>query len=225
MKYTSLLTLFVLLSLGCSTSGPGYNVKTNAYLSPNLTNTPSPNEKYLVFSAPEKVENPFLEEEVKFKIEKLLSARGYNLVQSLDEADWVVSFGYGITGGETSTTSVPWQTNQSGNFSVYGSGGYASGSYTQPSTIYIPITRTTYGRFLSVSLIDWIESKKQQKIITTWKGDSHSVGSSSDLRDVLNYLLIQTFQNFCVDTGKEISNDYYSSDPRVKKLQNNSTEK
>lgn len=220
-KTFPLILCFLFLNLGCS----AIQVKTTGYLNPSNENLFSKNDKYFV-SASEKAENPFLEAEVKFKIEKLLYDTGYTVVPSLNEVDWVISYSYGRAGDTSSTAMFPLTTTTTETFSTYGMDGtYTFGTYTQPSTTYIPVTSTTYGHFLAVSLINHIESKKQQKIVTAWRSESYSQGESSDLRSVLNYLLVETFQYFGFDTGKEISHSLYPSDPRVKILQNNYTEK
>jgi hypothetical protein len=221
-KTFPLILCFLFLSLGCST----LQVNTTGYLNPSNEKPFSKNDKYFVFAL-EKAVNPILELEVKLKIEKLLSEMGYTVVPSLEGAGWIVPFSYGRTGEESSTAIVPLTTTTTQTYSAYGMDGtYTFGTYTQPSTTYYPVTTTNYGHFLVVSLFNnHAESKKQQKPVTAWRSESYSQGESSDLRSVFNYLLVETFQNFGLDTGKEISHSLYPSDPRVKILQNNYTEK
>ena len=51
-----------------------------------------------------------------------------------------------------------------------------------------------------------------------WVGDAKSLGASSDLRVVLDYLLVADFQEFGKNTGKAITVDLKQNDPAVYSL-------
>ena len=51
-----------------------------------------------------------------------------------------------------------------------------------------------------------------------WVGEAHSVGASSDLRTVLNYLLVADFKEFGKNTGKAVTMEIEAQDPEVASL-------
>ena len=51
-----------------------------------------------------------------------------------------------------------------------------------------------------------------------WVGEARSVGTSSDLRQVLNYLLVADFKEFGKNTGKAVTVEINADNPEVYSL-------
>lgn len=215
-----LILLTSILLSACST----LRIDTTAYLSPSLTNTLPKDGKYFVSTSPVNPNNQLLHNEVKRKTEKLVSSKGYNLVSTLDEADWLIAFDFGLANTKTSTGAIPITTSQTSSFSTFNSDGTLTfGTYTQPSTTYYPYSETSYSHYLNAYVIDILASRKKDETIIAWQGDSFSSGNSSDLRLVLDFLLVTTFEHFGTDTKKQLKRTMSLNDPQVIELQNSIT--
>ncbi|MHC4104766.1 MAG: DUF4136 domain-containing protein [Planctomycetota bacterium] len=204
---TYLFTLpLICLSLGCAVS---YNVGVNAYSSSGQS-LQIPKETSIYVIADSNAPNPILEKEIGLKIQKLLNEKGYST--GSDEADYYLLFDYGMSTGQNVTNPFP----------IYYSGVYYnypySHGYRHGYTSYMPYSTVVYNRWLALRLIDSKTYKTNQKAKPLWIGEVTSAGPSSDLRELINYLLIAALEHFGQDTGKRVNELFLEDDERVKLL-------
>lgn len=203
--YIFSLTL-ICLSLGCAVS---YNVGVNGYSSSDQT-LQIHQESSIYVVADTNTPNPILEKEIEMKIKKLLSKKGYTI--GTDEANYYLLFDYGINSGRTVTDTIP----------IYHPSAYYeypfSGVYWHSYTNYVPHSTVIYTRWLVLRLIDGKAYRTSHESKPLWIGEVISAGPSSDLRELINYMLIAAFEHFGEDTGKRVNKLFYEDDERVKLL-------
>jgi len=113
---------------------------------------------------------------------------------------------YGIDDGNTYLSS-------------YSYGGTTLNIFTgqlEPTTNVGSRTETIYNRKLLLRLFEVKGFSEESKPV--WIGEVKSRGSSSDLRKVIDYLIVGAFEHFGTDTGKQIYHRYLSSDNPLNKL-------
>ncbi len=209
----------VLMAIGLTLSGCGtfYHVKVNGYTSPATTQRIQPGGSFFVI-ANKRAKNPLLEMEVKDKIQKLLQSHGYPTT-TFEKADYYLFFSYGL--GEprnVSVTAPDYSIGWGGGWGPgYGWGGPAFyftvppwGGYTEETTLY--------DRWLLINVVDGPAYRAHQAAQPVWVGEARSIGTSSDLRTVLNYLLVADFQEFGKNTGKAITIKLEEQNPAVYSL-------
>ena len=216
-----LLKFFVLVGfiigiVSCS----AYHIQVTGYLdrahSPSLV----PGNTVFVMQNPE-ADNPLLEKEVAARIAKLLEQHGYRL-SSPKDADFHILSRYGIDCGPLRTGSIaikepdrhePTYTYDSD------SGAWSFGVLTIPGqTRYVPYSVQHHTCWFSIRVIDVRKSRESHKAEVVWAADTVSEGKSTDLRDVLNYILVATFEYFGLDTGKAVRIKLKPGDSRVRNL-------
>jgi hypothetical protein len=193
----------ILLSSGC---GVSYHVGINGYLS-TTQDWQVPESASISVITDSNAPNPFLEEEIGMKIQTLLDAKGYDT--EAKQPSYYLLFDYGIGPGETVTETIP----------VYRPRGY----YEDPPffsgyTTYVPYSEVVYTRWLVLRLADGHVYRDSRKVEPLWIGEAASAGSSSDLREVINYMLIAAFEYFGKDTGRQVSEFIWHKDERVQLL-------
>jgi hypothetical protein len=196
----------ICLGLGCTVS---YNVGVNGYSSSGQTlQIHQASSIYVVVDS--NSPNPILEEEIGMKIQKLLNKNGYSI--GTEEANYYLLFDYGINSGRTVTDTIP----------LYHPNAYYeypfSGVYWHGYTTYMPYSTVVYTRWLLLRLIDGKAYRTSQKARPLWIGEVTSAGPSSDLRELINYMLIAAFEHFGEDTGKRVNELFLEDDERVKLL-------
>jgi len=207
-----LLTLMVIGSClaGCSLA-PIYNIKVNGYTEPGTPRAIKPGGSIFVMTNKE-AKNPLLETEVKDKITKLLLSHGYPHT-TFEEADYYLFFGYGM-GEPRSVVVVPDYYGSIGWGMGCGWGGPGFCVTVPPWGAYASDT-TIYDRWLLINVVDGPAYRTQKLSRPVWVGEARSVGASSDLRTVLNYLLVADFKEFGKNTGKAIDIDLKEHDPAI----------
>ena len=83
---------------------------------------------------------------------------------------------------------------------------------------YASETLTLYDRWLQLNVVDGPDYRSRQASKSVWVGEARSTGSSSDLRTVINYLLVADFQQFGKNTGKAITVELKEQDPAIYSL-------
>jgi hypothetical protein len=180
-----------------------------------------PGSSFAIF--PAKEENPMFSKEVSQKIAQILKDRGYR-VESANKADYVLIFNSGITSTTTKINVpryIPGQT-QSTSGTVYGNRGYA-GSYSEKTqssgtTVYVPQDYTFFTRGVAIYVYDAEMYRKHEKEEQVWSGMAISSGENSDLRDVIDYLLVSVFSYFGDNTKKNVKISMAEDDEKVHKL-------
>lgn len=154
--------------------------------------------------------NPILETEIEMKIQKLLNEKGYRI--GTDQANYYLLFDYGIYSGQTVTETIP----------IYYPGDYCdypySGFYRFNYTAYLPYSTVVYNRWFVLRLFDGKVYRISHKAEPLWIGEVMSTGPNSDLREMINYMLIAAFEHFGQDTGKRVNKFFSEDDERVKFL-------
>jgi hypothetical protein len=196
---------------GCSLT-PGYNIKVNGYTEPGTPRPIKPGGSFFVIANKE-AKNPLLETEVKDKIINLLLSHGYPDT-TFEKADYYLFFGYGMGEPRSVSVVVPDYYGSLGWGMGYGWGGPAFSVMVPPWGAYASDT-TIYDRWLLINVVDGPAYRTQKLSRPVWVGEARSTGASSDLRTVLNYLLVADFKEFGQNTGKAISLDLKEHDPAV----------
>jgi hypothetical protein len=206
---------------GCSTATT-FNIKVNGYTDPGKPGLIKPGGSFCVMENQE-VKNPLLEKEISGKITKLLEVRGYS-VTTLEKADYCLFFAYGMGEPRSAGVATPDYFGSVG-WGVgggYGWGGW--GGWGGPSVaIGMPWggsadSATLYDRRLLIKVVEGSAYRTQKTSPPVWVGEAHSAGASSDLRLVLNYLLVADFKEFGKNTGKAVSVELDANNPEVYSL-------
>lgn len=212
---------FLLISCSCIVLVSGctsYSVRVNGYSNLPKDESLLTNSTICVIEN-KKAENFLFEAEIKKKIERLLSEYGYPLANA-ESADYYLLFSYGISDGKNETISVPIY-NPGSNYTVNTYGAYGSSYSTihgSGYTTYVPHSVTKYYRYLKLHLVEAASYRDKAEIIEVWVGDVVSEGANSDLREVINYLLIPAFEYFGQDTKKGKKIEILEMDKRAKGL-------
>ena len=169
--------------------------------------------------------NPLLEAEIKGKITKLLETRGYP-VTTFEKADYCLFFAYGM--GEPRSVSVGhaglfWQYRLGGGRGIWlgrrlGRLGRplrfrrdALGGLRRQRHPLRPLAADQRGGGARLP-----DPAKMSRPV--WVGEARSVGASSDLRMVLNYLLVADFKEFGKNTGQAVPMEIEAENPEVYSL-------
>ena len=191
-----------------------YSISVNTYSDKQfIPNGFPPGSTFSV--APGNDTNPMFSKEVTEKISQILRNRGYEIAD-FNKADYILVFNTAITSSTTMINVpkyVPGQT-QTKSGAVYGTYGYA-GSYNEKtessgSTVYVPEEYTYFTRGVGIFVYDAKLYRKKKIEEQVWSGMAISSGENSDLRDVVDYLLVSVFGYFGQNTKKNI--DIYMSD-------------
>ena len=219
MKKFTRLFLLGLLSVaivGCA-SGRTYRVQVNGYTEAVGSAPFAPGASFFVVENPE-APNLLLEKEVKAKLDKLLEKHGYSLVP-YEQARYCLLFTYGLGPPQTVSTVVPSVSIGLG----YGSGycdPFAGYGFFWPGWApYYTETQAIYDRWLRLTAVEGKEYRATGKSRPLWVGEARSSGTSSDLREVLNPLLLAAFEQFGKNTGKALPTVINQKDPRFSELE------
>jgi hypothetical protein len=210
----------VLIGFGLSSCAHYYNIKVNAYTEPAASGQMRPGSSFFVM-ANEDAKNPLLDVEIKGKIVKLLETRGYPIT-TYDKADYYLFFRYGLgeprsvsAAGPDYYGSIGWGCGWGGGWGWGGPSVCIAGpSYGVWGTDIVSL----YDRMLQINVVEGPAYRTQKISRPVWVGEARSTGASSDLRTVLNYLLVAEFKEFGKNTGKAISIDLKEHDPAVSSL-------
>jgi hypothetical protein len=164
-------------------------------------------------------ENPIFDREVKGKLEKMLTKRGYRIAPP-ETADYLLTYGYSIGPGFRSSVVTSYGLPQTQITSVPdGRGGVTTRAVTTPGQPFsVPMISTEYTRQLTVKVADAARQREDKKEHVIWVGETHSIDPSSDLRYDVDYLLVVTFAYFGQDTGKQVRVNLGPEDPEVLEL-------
>lgn len=190
----------------CAGCGASYRLEINGYSGAGRS-LQIPDAASIAVVTDSNAPNPILEKEVATKIEKLLAENGYRVGQK--EADFYLLFDYGIDAGRTVTDAVPIHRP------VFYDDYPFSGFYWHGYTTYMPYSEVLHTRWLILKLIEGQAHRASRQAEPVWIGEITSVGTSSDLRELLNYMLVAAFEHFAEDTGRQISVAIPADDERV----------
>jgi hypothetical protein len=220
-----------ILCLMFSACGALIQIDIDTYADPSLPLLP--NSKIYIFEDLD-ANNPLFNKEVIIKIKKLLESRKFivtsNIIDS-DNADYILIFIYGIGEKEVDGYGLAYEPSKTTTVS-----GDVNVNITTPGSLYsYPIKYKANERWFMVRLLEskayknWFKKCEDLRNIGTpeeqlpkepriWDGSANSIGSSGDLRLVINYLMIPLFDYFGKNTGQIIQITMKEKDPRVKSL-------
>ncbi|MEJ2671647.1 MAG: hypothetical protein P8168_05455 [Deltaproteobacteria bacterium] len=211
-KKTALLAL-VLIGLGLAGCANYYNIKVNGYTGPSTSAMIRPGGAFYVMQDKE-AKNPLLAGEIREKIIKLLNTRGYP-VTSFDKADYLLFCKYGM--GQPRSVGVPYYGSLGWGWGWGGGCGWGGPSFCwgAPYGVWGTDVVTLYDRWLQINVIEGPPYRTNQESRSVWVGEARSSGSSSDMRTILNYLLVADFKEFGKNTGRAITVDIKENGPEV----------
>ena len=153
-----------------------------------------------------KAGNLALELEVKTKIEKLLKAKGYNIGR-VQDSDYYLFFWYGVGKDVPDLSGLPLPKPD----------GTSATQLLEPDSNK-PGAETDYSRWLRLKLIDGKRFSETKGSSYIWVGEATSSGPNSDIKEVIDYLLIPAFDHFGENTGKKLTVTMRDGDERIKYL-------
>ncbi len=163
--------------------------------------------------------NPILEAEVKAKLGRLLTARGIQPGPE-ETAQFGLMASYSISDPQMASVAAP--TWQPGGTFLTTTGGTSGSLY---STIHVPVystwsssTVTRYTASLSLMLFDLESFRQSGQVDPKWIGNARTTSESSDLRTLVNYLLVPLVDLIGQDTSRQISIEMRAKDARVGEL-------
>ncbi len=200
--------------IGCSLLGCGalYHIKVNGYNDPKATRQIAPGATFFVMDNQD-AKNPLLAQEIKGKINQLLASHGYP-VTTFAKADYYLFFSYGLGEPRSVTVVTPDYYGGIGWGAGCGWGGPAF-AIGIPWGAYAADRANLYDRWLLLKVVEGPAYRTSKVSRPVWVGEARSVGVSSDLRTVLNYLLVADFREFGKNTARAITVEIKENDPAV----------
>lgn len=204
MRHVILLGLAALLFCGCSSTY--YHVYVDSYAQPDEVRQST---SVVYVEAYPEADNPLLEAQVASKVRYLLGKRGYTITDDIQKADLVVNFVYGIGEPRAEATSsliyVPGQTVTATTTDNEGYRGTTT-ARSSGSLRAVPSSRVVNDRYLVVQAIDIdrFAANPEGNDSIVWHATTLSSGSSGDLRKVLNYMLVPTFDFFGRNSNEQV---------------------
>lgn len=159
-------------------------------------------------------ENILFSREVEKKIATLLEQDGFK-IEHASTAQYTLLFDFAISsfsevvntpkyipGEKQKTTGNVSRSN--GTYTEYEESTESSGQ-----TVYVQETHVFFKRTLT------IEVRNKHSEIPVWTGDFMSTGSSSDLREVMDYLLVSVVEYLGKNTGKCVTSSLSKNDKKI----------
>jgi len=204
--------LFLFLAVFCTSCTRLY-VNVNGYLEQN---THIEQGKRVFVFINKGIANPILAKEIADKMQKVLVTKGYYLADDISNSDYVLTFAFAIDSGKPITSSSTYSYSTSSyELNIYtGQFELVPHAHTQTNIS----SGTMYTRNLVLTLFDSKELLVKQKANPIWIGEIGSSGSSSDLRKVLDYLIVAGFENFGEDTKGQQKYKFLEGDKRIQNL-------
>ncbi len=209
MRFSLRLVPLIAVILGTASCAT-YCIDVTGYLDPARPSSLMPGKTVYIMSNP-KADNPLLDKEIALKMANLLTQKGYRVSPS-EFADFHLVFTYGTDRGSLRTESI----RRPQRIRVYHPD-LETWTYETVDS-YEPYSVQYYTHSLHVRVIDArrFGDGVQDKVV--WVADTVSEEQSSDLRDLVNYLLVATFEYFGQDTGKAVRVRLAPGDFRVQRL-------
>lgn len=197
-----------------------YTIKVNGYTDPGTRAQVRPGGSFFIMENQE-AKNPLLDKEIKEKLNKLLLTHGYP-VTTFDKADFYLFFRYGMGEPRSVSVTAPDYYGGIGWGVGYGGGGWGWGGpgfyVGLPLAGYPSDVTPLYDRWLQLTVVEGPAYRTQKLSRPVWVGEAHSLGASSDLRTVLNFLLVAGFKEFGKNTGKAVTREMNAQDPEAVSL-------
>ena len=195
------LSLLLFASAGCANQA---YVTVNGFLDTTKISEIPNSTSIGVFENPN-TNNPIFEKEVAAKIRKLLCAKGYNTTTNTPK--YCLFFDYGVDSGRTVTKSIPiYEPGGTATVNTFGNYGNSSFSTVQMPghTTYVPHSETLYTRWLVLKLFVRTDYNRANDTNPVWIGEITSSGRNSDLREMINYMLVVAFEHLGENTTTRV---------------------
>ena len=160
------------------------------------------------------------------KIAKILQTNGY-VIRNSKTADYNLVFSFGMTKSINIVNVpvyMPGQT-QIKNGNILDNSGeavqYQEETQTSGKVVYVPQECTVYNKNLVAQIYDARLQREANKEKQVWLGSADSSNESSDIRDIMDYLLVSTFKYFGKNTQRIIATEMHYDNKEVKKLRKN----
>jgi hypothetical protein len=211
MKRTVFVLLCAWVMQGCTAV---YHVRVNNYVDTAAGTAMTPGASFFILENT-RSENPLLEKQLRSKITVLLTERGYKPAP-YPEANFYVDASYNMSEGQIVQDYRPEVLPDYG-FITYGHHGRYHSSVG--ATVYVPYWYTLYITSLTIKIYDGpaFRTANQQK--TLWIGENSVITETSDIRKILNYLLVAAIAHFGQDTHQTVFMNIKENDPVVKTIQ------
>lgn len=204
-----------LLLQGCVS----YPVRFNGYAAPGTPASGLFSGKSFYVLEEKKPQNPLLSAEIRNKIDRMLRERGYRLADCA-VADFLLDFSYSIHPGVVYGVRPETQPSETGTINTFNEDGSIRRSYiTFPGyTTYVPYRYTAHTAMLQLQALDAAAMRDKSRRRVLWLGECSLTSRNSDLRVVIDYLLVAAFSHFGEDTRRSITAALSPKDPRIREL-------
>jgi hypothetical protein len=151
-------------------------------------------------------QNPIFDNEIKAKIEMLLTHNGYVPAPDIEHSDYRLTFQAGLDSRRISGYTPLYRPFMSFHDRYWG-------DYHFGYTSYVPYIDTYYDQWLVIKVFDPDTASRNEQVI--WIGEAMIGTEVADLRRVVNYLLVAGFEYFGIDTKRQITLKIIPDDPRI----------
>lgn len=206
-----ILIVAVAALAGCT---PAYKVHVNTY---SELGEPLDQSAPIYIAADPNSQNPILRRQIAAKIRDLLAGNGYNPVESVEAAAYMLTFEMGID-SERVMDYAPVSRPYGG---FYGGGGrYGRGfGWGLGYTTYMPYIETIYTHWLRMRLYTAKaaggEPVRPADRQTVWLGEAIVGTDNPELREAVNYLLVGCIEYLGSDTKEWVTMTIKADDPRI----------
>ena|GEM_PF-1370850 len=204
------------------------NMSVNAYRSKNLPFPEPGSDAAIAVVAQTMPDEPLLTDEIKRKATTILKTKGY-AVTSEDKADYLLLCAASMDSGTTDTDYAP--VTAPGRYTythVRGRRGRVATvtTYIPGRTTYLPYSYTVYTKGLVLTCLkkdlipdrDDDENSNAEEQATAWRCVTLTTSDESDLRWIVNHMLLAAFDLFGKDTGHQKHVTMDTNDKRVLRL-------
>ena len=224
-RYTqaTLAAVVLLLPLVSGCGGLFFQVKVDSLRDPSAESLP----RYVLLPGNSGIQVTDLQfREFAAYVRRALDARGFQAVEELDKADVAIFLAYGIGNPQTVSYSFPIYGQTGGGVSTFSASSFGTGRYsTTTGTISspptygqvgnIPVTETTYLRYIVLDAVDVGFFARSNSIRQVWKTTISSSGSSADLRRVFPVMIGAATEHLGTDTRGQVRFTLTEGDSRV----------
>jgi hypothetical protein len=199
--------IFILTILFVSCASTSYNIKVNS-----IGNNGEYSKNYIIIPSENVSKNELLFNEIRGYTIKILESKGYQLMDNAHEADIIILLDYKIDyrGMKKIVDSDMALINAMENYARSYRGQDALSSGTKMIE--------EYSRSIDIIAFDLQLLLRTEEIKSIWHTSAVSIGSSSDLRKIVPYMLIAMKDYLGTNTKGDINLDLYEDTPEVNDL-------
>ena len=201
VRFMLISVALAVVAAGCT---PAYRVHVNTYAEPDLTLSQA--ASIYVLTDPNSA-NPILRRQIVSKMTQLLEGYGYNPVDKVEAADYILTFTAGID-SERVVDYMPL------HMPYYGFYGRRFGGWRFGYTTYVPYADTVYTHWLRMRLyVAEADAGGDEGLV--WLGEAVTGTGSPELREAVDYLLVGCIEHFGQDTREWVTMKIAEDDPRI----------